>query len=93
MAQKFRAKIHWINFAEGGRRMPPSKGTKYCPIIKFDNIMLKNAWSVCFICTGQEEGGIEIGFLSDEAPAMPLQKGNCFDLYEGGRKTARGEII
>ena len=73
--------------------MLPPKGTKYCPIIKFDNIMLKDAWSVCFICTGQKESIVEIGFLSDRAPAMPLQKGYCFDLYEGRRKTARGEII
>ncbi len=91
----FTAKIEWIEFEEGGRRTPPSKGTKYCPIIKFDNITLPNEWSVCFICTEERTKSctVEMSFLSDTPPDIGIEANSTFGLFEGNRKVAKGKVM
>ena len=56
---------------------------------------MKGAWSADFICTELKanEMVIEIGFLSEDAPIETLKKGCMFELFEGRKKVATGEIL
>lgn len=96
MKKGFMAEVQWLKFEEGGRHTPLSKGVRYCPIIRFDNVILEGEWSVCLISSGendQKKSVEEIRFLSDDIPAISIPSGSSFGLYEGIRKVAAGRVV
>jgi len=90
---KKRALIKWISEENGGRRAPVPIGTKYAPIISFQK--MKEHWSCVFTATKIKNGisKVRIEFLVDNSPIKYLKKGNNFELYEGIKKVADGEIL
>lgn len=99
MPHKALAKIYWFSAAEGGRKHPP-RGPRYSTAVRFTNQAKKwpqEAWSLIVEFTETRDNlfcrEAEIQFLSDVAPVDLLQPGNQFELYEGRRVVARGEIL
>lgn len=97
--RKVFAKIHWLSAAEGGRKHPP-QGPHYSTVARFANQADKwpqEAWSLVAEFTEVRDDlfcrEAEIRFLSADAPADLLQPGSQFELYEGRRVVARGEIV
>lgn len=93
------AKIYWVPEAEGGRKRPP-QGSRYSTVARFANQANQwpqEAWSL--VAEFTEAGNnlfcreAKIQFLSDAAPVDLLQPGNQFELLEGRRVVARGEIV
>lgn len=87
--------IKWISYEDGGRKKVPPKNTKYCPIIKFDDIDMDGDWSILFYCTEINEHCEEVvnmKFLSDNAPSELLISDRKFALYEGRKMVAKGYI-
>ncbi|MDP5276185.1 hypothetical protein [Chengkuizengella axinellae] len=91
--EKVKARVSFINKDSGGR-VPPPEGTRYAPIIRFEE--LHGNWSCVFICTPtkNKEMDVEIGFLNrEEAPNHLLIKGLEFELFEGTKKIAKGIVL
>jgi len=93
------AKIHWISAAEGGRKHPPL-GPRYSTAARFAKEAKKwpqEAWSLLAEFTEARNDlycrEAEIQFLANDAPADLLEPGNKFELYEGHRLVARGEVL
>ena len=93
---KYRAKIHWSDFKSDNK---PSSGV-YTTVARFREHYEEwpsQAWSLiiqfdCRKCCGDEwEGTVE--FLSSEAPEDYLKIGACFELMEGRKVAAVGEVI
>lgn len=87
-----KAAISWLKKEDGGR-IPPSKGTRYSPIIIFNGI--QGVWSADFICESLrgQDMVVDIFFLSRTAPSDFLKKGNEFELFEGKKRVAKGIIL
>ncbi len=87
----FRAKVEWIPQSKGGRKAPPGKGARYCPIIDIADDM---TWSIDFICPDfAESSEIRFRFFVDEAPQEKVRAGEKYKLLEGNRATAVAEIV
>ena len=83
------SKIEWVSFEKGGRRVIPSKGTRYCPIIMLDDEEGKK-WSIDFICPDFNKTNlIEFSFLVDDAPTEKIIINKTYDLYEGNKIVAK----
>ena len=102
MQKRARARIQWLSPEAGGRKRPPigPKGTKYSNVCHFEVDPVdryENAWSLVVQFEGPSCGELEImatvWFLFPEAPHEFLQAGNRFELYEGYRLVATGEIL
>jgi hypothetical protein len=92
MKKIFTATIDWISREEGGRVVIPLKGTRYCPIIKFDASNEK-LWSIDFICPDFcETNIIQFSFLVGNAPENRITINNYYDLFEGDKKVATVKI-
>ena len=69
---------------------------RYCPLIAFTNIApIEESWSADIFVKSQisqYESIAKLSYLSDAAPFEQLQKGACFELYEGNKLVATGEI-
>lgn len=87
-----KAKINWIPKDKCGRGSPKS-GAKYSQIIKMEEF--DSNWSVVLICNQliDNEMTCEMGFLSEEAPVHMLSIGKPFELYEGNKMVAKGQIL
>jgi hypothetical protein len=98
MPRKAIAKIHWLSAAEGGRQYPPS-GPRYSTLARFEKESTKwpeVAWSIVADFKNQLDSSsieAEINFLSPDAPLHLLECGNRFELYEGHRLVAHGEVL
>jgi hypothetical protein len=98
MNNQHRARIRFLSAEEGGRTTPPT-GPIYSTVARFndmsDTLIHDDVWSI--VVTFGERSGYEmvvgIEFLSPHAPHMLLREGACFQLLEGKRVVARGEII
>jgi hypothetical protein len=94
MSKDVKARIRWLLSHEGGRKTLPS-GLRYSTIAYFENAA--DAWSIIADFNEAPDQGTEtiatICFLSMEAPTELLSPGNRFDLVEGERVVARGEVI
>lgn len=92
------AEIQWLSAAQGGRKHPPL-GPRYRSLPRFltdPNGMLGN-WSVeiVFIKTPTERTKMSVGtmsFISKDAPQQLLKSGARFELTEGRKIIALGEI-
>lgn len=98
MRQKVKARIVWVPAAQGGRTKPPS-GPQYSTVVRFegDPDWPNEAWSIVAewnpSTTSEEFVLAEVGFLVEEAPQHRLVPGAKFELYEGKRVVARGEVV
>ena len=95
-----KARIKWLGPAEGGREAPPS-GDTYSTVARFETLRDRwpqEAWSVVLqISTPPDDDGVMVAGIrmlaSDEAPKELLESGSRFELYEGYRCVARGEVL
>jgi hypothetical protein len=93
------ARIRWLPQEEGGRATPPV-GPIYSTVAKFKQLAEKwpqEAWSVVihFKDPPDTDGrmDVEIRMLIEGAPESLLQPGSVFELFEGRRCVAKGEIL
>jgi hypothetical protein len=92
------AQICWVPEKEGGREVPFT-GHRYVTVARFDgdNTWPNEAWSLVVEftepATNSRCATADIGFLVPEAPTHLLVVGKRFELYEGPRCVARGEIV
>ena len=94
-----RARVHWVPEAEGGRHTMP-RGPSYSTVAKFEELAdrwPREAWSVvlAFDEEPQERDLIaRIRLLVPEtAPPDLLRPGARFELFEGSRLVAVGEVL
>jgi len=98
MPRRTIAKINWLSVTEGGRQHPPS-GPRYSTLARFEKESTKwpeIAWSIVADFKNESDSSsieVEISFLSPDAPLHLLEPGNKFELYEGRRLVARGEVL
>lgn len=84
-AKKTVLRVAWVPHSDGGRAAPPT-GPRYSTVARFEN---QEQWSLVLEWTGQD---IMAWFLSDKAPQRLLESGMKFDLQEGNRIVAHGEV-
>ncbi len=94
--KRFVAKICWLPFEKGGRKVIPASD-KYAPIIKIlQNQMNQNEfWSVFVVnktIVSETESLAEIEYLSENAPDN-LERDVEFELFEGSKLVAKGVVI
>jgi hypothetical protein len=99
MSRKVLARICWISPADGGREHPPT-GRRYSTVARFEKEAKnwpKQAWSIVaeFVDGSDDSSGVlaELRFLAPSAPSHLLKPGNRFDLFEGHRLVAHGEVL
>jgi len=99
MALSVKAKIQWLTPESGGRKTPPL-GPKYSTVARFIDISEKwpkEAWSIVaeFIKPTDSNNCtiVKLSFLVDTGPEYLLYSGSRFDLFEGPRIVATGEVI
>jgi hypothetical protein len=92
-------KICWLSAAEGGREHPPL-GPRYSTVARFEKEAAEwpqEAWSIVAEFTHETDESscvvAEIRLLAHEAPSHLLDPGSKFELYEGHRVVARGEVL
>lgn len=94
MNKFFVASISWISFEEGGRKIIPPKGTRYCPLIHLNDEMYCADWSIDFICPNfSKTNVINFKFLAKNAPYHLIKRGEKYEIYEGRKKVAKIDII
>ncbi len=93
------AKICWVPAAEGGREHPPRE-PHYSTVAKFEKEAKKwpkEAWSIVAefkkIFDDLSSVIAELRCLAPDAPSHLLQPGSKFELYEGSRLVAHGEVL
>jgi hypothetical protein len=89
-----RAKIHWLTQAQGGRLAPPA-GPRYSTVARFEQLeglWPTEAWSLVLIFSN-DASDVTVSPLVEEAPEALFVSGSRFDLFEGARKVAEGEIL
>lgn len=100
MKKQVQAKIYWLSAQEGGRSHLPT-GLRYVTVATFngDNTNETSAvWSFVVESSAPFQQSVwnfvTVGFLnSEDAPQHLLKPGQRFQLREGRRMVATGEII
>lgn len=92
-----KVKIYWISAKNGGREKPPS-GSQYSTVARFEDVKDKwpnEAWSVAIDFNKHEDTYSEgnIRFLVEWAPNNLLYSSSKFDLFEGKKRVATGEVL
>lgn len=93
------ARIRWVSPAAGGRAHPP-RGPRYSTVAKFEREVEKwpkEAWSIVaeFKKNPADSSSViaEVRCLAPDAPSHLFQPGSKFELYEGNRLVAHGEVL
>jgi hypothetical protein len=96
---KVLAKIHWIPSSQGGRKYPPT-GPQYSTVAHFEKTAAMWPREACsivaeFIKETDDVSAVlaELRFLSPNAPSDLLETSSKFELFEGHRKVAHGEVL
>jgi hypothetical protein len=100
MRHKQKARVRWIKPEDGGRQSPPP-GPKYSTVARFEALAdrwPREAWSVVlYIIAPADAEGImlvEIEMLAgNDAPKELLSPGSRFELFEGRKRVATGEVL
>ena len=99
MSHKVLASIRWVTPAEGGRKTPP-RVPRYSTVARFETTAASwpaEAWSIVaeFMERLDNCSGVlaEVWLLTPDAPAHLLKTGSRFDLFEGRRLVAHGEVL
>jgi hypothetical protein len=100
---RMRAQVDWTPEDQGGRRRPPSGVGRpaYAAVVRFTDVNgpwpPPEAWSLVVEkdeALSQPTRWIaDIHFLVEEAPHDALRPGRSFELYEGSRCVARGQVL
>jgi hypothetical protein len=97
--RKIMARINRVSADEGGRKHPPL-GPRYSTAARFEKAASQwpqEAWSVVAEFTKASDDSscveAELRLLAPDAPAHLLDPGSKFELYEGRRLVARGEVL
>lgn len=94
-------KIRWSSAEEGGRVAPPP-GPRYSTVARFESQSeaewKRESWSLVLdLQSSLDERSCQIAlvrFLAKEnTPDDWLAQGKTFDLFEGTRKVAEGEVL
>lgn len=89
-----RARIRWCTKEEGGRDSPPS-GPHYSTVARFAALREewpREAWSVVLRLDGADATEVGIRPLVSSCPARFFVSGSRFELFEGSKKVADGEV-
>ena len=99
MMKMVSAKLQWVRPEQGGRQAPPS-GSRYSTVSRFEqqrDTWRKEAWSLVIEWTEPPDASlthrVSARFLVEKAPEHLLTTGNRFELMEGERVVATGEIL
>ena len=100
---KARAVVEWVAERDGGRKRPPTGvgSPPYAAVVRFPEAdepwPPAAAWSLALEKVETPDGPLrwlaDVHFLADAAPHEALRPGRAFDLYEGGRRVARVEVV
>jgi len=92
-----RAMIHWLTKEEGGRSMPPAGvgNPPYSTVVEFPDVDV-GSWSLVVekieALSNEYDWTADVHYLFPDAPHELLQAGREFELYEGKKCVARGQI-
>ena len=93
------ARIEWVTHDQGGRKQPPSgyEPPVYWAVVKLLVVEPQaNSWSIYIRKRSSSNDGFAwnaaVKFRVDESPHHLLNEGVHFELYEGGKRVANGEI-
>ena len=99
MSRKAKARISWLQENEGGRPRPPI-GPRYVTVVRFlddETDFDGEAWSLVVELPETPDPPrqmiADVSFLVDDAPHHLIHSGSKFDLYEGSRIVATGEVL
>ncbi|HZJ44469.1 MAG TPA: hypothetical protein VFD63_11915 [Pyrinomonadaceae bacterium] len=94
-----KAKVCWITKEAGGRESPPP-GPRYSTAARFEEEKDKwphEAWSLVLEFSGPPDESLcmiaDVSLLNPEGPTRLLHPGSVFELFEGNRLVARGEVL
>jgi len=94
-----KAKMNWRSQEMGGRVKPPS-GSQYITVARFDDEKDKwpdEAWSLVLEFDTLPDASLSsiatVTFLVEDAPHHLLHVGSRFELFEGHKCVADGEVI
>lgn len=99
MKKRVKAKVCWVLKGDDGRNSPPS-GPRYITVARFEedkDSYPMEAWSLVLeFCSSPNSSPnviADVSFLADDAPSHLLHPGSNFELFEGHRLVAKGEVI
>ena len=94
-----RSRVCWVKEEDGGRKAPPP-GPRYSTVARFEeekDKWLKEAWSLVLEFSDSPDESLcvvaDVSFLSPDGPVKLLRPGSIFELFEGRRLVARGEVL
>ncbi len=99
MSLERKARLRWLAAEAGGRPSPPP-GPTYSTVARFETLADRwphEAWSIVLKigepadASGDMVAGIRM--LAADAPEGLLARGRRFDLFEGRRLVAHGEVL
>src|ERR1041385_1828592 len=97
--KKVKSRVCWVKKEAGGRDSPPP-GPRYITPARFEDEKdkwPKEAWSLILEFNTSPDESLctiaEVRFLSPDGPMRLLHPGSIFELYEGRRLVARGEVL
>ena len=99
MNKKVKSKICWLTKEAGGRENPPP-GPQYSTAARFAEEKENwphEAWSLVLEFNGPPDESLcviaDVHLLNPEGPSRLLHSGSVFELFEGNRLVARGEVL
>jgi hypothetical protein len=94
-----KAKICWVKKEAGGRETPPP-GPRYSTVARFEegkDKWTREAWSLVLEFHDPPDESLcmnaDVTLLNPDGPRNLLHRGSVFELYEGRRVVARGEVL
>src|SRR5688572_9664033 len=94
------ARIRWLKAENGGRPSPPP-GPEYSTVARFERLADRwpqEAWSIVLTITEPaDDSGVMVAGIrmlaEEDAPRDLLSTGSRFDLLEGRKCVASGEVL
>ncbi len=94
-----KARVCWVRKEDGGRESPPP-GPRYSTPARFEEEKDKwphEAWSLVIEFSSPPDEWLcviaNVSFLNPDGPTRLLHPGSVFELFEGHRLVARGEML
>jgi hypothetical protein len=94
-----KARVCWMTKEAGGRESPPV-GPRYSTVARFEEEKDKwphEAWSLVLQFNGPLDETLcviaDVSLLNSDGPTKLLHQGSVFELFEGHRLVARGEVL